>query len=52
MSEVRWSWCAEQGYPLAGPSWEIYGHREDEWNREPEKIRTEVFYLVRPKGST
>lgn len=44
------SWCAEQGYQPAGPSWEIYGHWEDEWNRNPKKIRTDVFYLVRSKG--
>jgi len=45
-------WCAGQSYQLAGPSWEIYGHWEEEWNRDPSKIRTDVFYLVRPKGSS
>ena len=44
-------WCAEQAYELAGPSWEVYGHWQDEWNRDPSKIRTDVFYLVRPQGS-
>jgi effector-binding domain-containing protein len=40
-------WCAEHGHELAGPSWEIYGHWEDSWNRDPAKILTDVFYLVR-----
>jgi effector-binding domain-containing protein len=40
-------WCANQGYTLAGPNWEIYGHWIDEWNIEPAKIRTDVFYLLR-----
>jgi effector-binding domain-containing protein len=40
-------WCAGQGYDLAGPSWEIYGHWQDEWNDEPSRIRTDVFYLLR-----
>jgi effector-binding domain-containing protein len=40
-------WCAEQGHQLAGPSWEIYGHWEEEWKRDAEKIRTDIFYLVR-----
>ena len=44
-------WCAENGYDLAGPSWEIYGHWEDEWNRDPSRIRTDVYYLVHPKGA-
>src|SRR5438132_952455 len=24
-------WCAANGYTLAGPNWEIYGHWIDEW---------------------
>ena len=32
---------------LAGPNWEIYGHWVDEWNRDPSKIRTDVFYLIK-----
>ena len=35
------------GHTLAGPNWEIYGHWVDEWNRDPTKIRTEVFYLLK-----
>ncbi len=40
------NWCADQGYALGGPNWEIYGHWEEAWNSHPTKIRTDVFYLV------
>ena len=43
-------WCTRHGYALAGPSWEIYGHWEDEWNRDSSKIRTDVFHLLRAKS--
>jgi effector-binding domain-containing protein len=39
-------WCADHGYTPAGPNWEIYGHWRDEWNSDPSKIRTDVFYLL------
>jgi GyrI-like small molecule binding domain len=39
-------WCRKQGYALAGPNWEIYGHWVDAWNSDPSKIRTDVFYLL------
>jgi effector-binding domain-containing protein len=39
-------WCARNGYTLAGPNWEIYGHWTNECNRDPAKIRTDVFYLL------
>lgn len=39
-------WCADNGHTLAGPNWEIYGHWKDEWNRNPAKICTDVFYLL------
>ncbi len=39
-------WCQNNGHTLAGPNWEIYGHWQDEWNRDPSKIRTDVFYLL------
>ncbi|HMF15524.1 MAG TPA: GyrI-like domain-containing protein [Gemmataceae bacterium] len=44
-------WCADNGHALAGPSWEIYGHWEDEWNNDPAKIRTDVFYLLKTDGA-
>ena len=39
-------WCRNNGHTLAGPNWEIYGHWKDEWNSDPSKICTEVFYLL------
>jgi effector-binding domain-containing protein len=39
-------WCAENGHTLAGPSWEVYGH----WDDDPAKLRTDVFYLLQPAG--
>lgn len=43
-------WCRNKGYTLAGPSWEIYGHWQDAWNRDPSQICTEVCYLVEAAG--
>jgi hypothetical protein len=40
------SWCRDHDYTLAGPNWEIYGHWQDEWNTDPAKICTDVFYLL------
>src|SRR5262249_45690123 len=40
------AWCANNGYTPTGPNWEIYGHWLDEWNSDPGKIRTDVFYLL------
>jgi effector-binding domain-containing protein len=40
------SWCATNGHVPAGPNWEVYGHWEDEWNRDPTRITTDVFYLL------
>ena len=40
------SWCKANGHQLAGPNWEIYGHWLPEWNDDPSKIRTDVFYQV------
>lgn len=39
-------WCKAKGHRLAGPSWEIYGHWQPEWNADPSRIRTDVFWLV------
>jgi effector-binding domain-containing protein len=41
-------WCRQHQHRLAGPSWEIYGHWQDEWNADPSRIRTDVCYLVAP----
>jgi hypothetical protein len=39
-------WCEDNGHALAGPSWEIYGHWNDEWNSDPSKIVTDIYYLL------
>jgi effector-binding domain-containing protein len=40
------AWCETTGHRLAGPSWEIYGHWLSEWNSDPSRIRTDIFYLL------
>ena len=45
-------WCGSNGYALAGPNWEIYGHWKDEWNSDPTKICTDVFYLLVADGGS
>jgi GyrI-like small molecule binding domain len=40
------TWCRDNGYTLAGPNWEIYGHWKDEWNSDPSKICTDIYYLL------
>jgi effector-binding domain-containing protein len=39
-------WCQANHHSLAGPNWEIYGHWQDEWNRNPSQIRTDVYYQL------
>jgi effector-binding domain-containing protein len=39
-------WCAANNRTPAGPNWEVYGHWMPEWNTDPSKIRTDVFYLL------
>lgn len=41
-------WCAAHHRQTIRPCWEIYGHWQEEWNHAPEKIRTEVYYLLKP----
>ena len=41
------NWCALNHHALAGPNWEIYGHWVEEWNQNPAKIRTDIYYLLR-----
>ena len=36
------AWAADQNLQLAGPSWEVYGH----WNEDPAKLRTDIFHLL------
>ena len=44
-ADVR-AFCDANHHRLAGPSWEIYGHWLPEWNADPSRIRTDVFYLL------
>lgn len=39
-------WCKANNHQFAGPSWEIYGHWDSEWNTNPSRIRTDVYYLL------
>ena len=39
-------WCMANNHSLAGPNWEIYGHWQGEWDTDPSRIRTDVFYLL------
>ncbi len=41
-------WCADNGYHLAGPSWEVYG----DWHADPQQVRTDIFLLVQPPDKT
>jgi effector-binding domain-containing protein len=41
-------WCAANKRQLAGPNWEVYGHWQIDWNADPSRIRTDVFYLLTP----
>lgn len=40
------NWCRENGHQATGACWEIYGHWEESWNRNPSSIRTDVFHLL------
>jgi effector-binding domain-containing protein len=39
-------WCAANGRTATGVNWEVYGHWLPEWNEDPSKIRTDVYYLL------
>jgi effector-binding domain-containing protein len=40
-------WCNARSHEMVRPCWETYGHWVDEWNHDPSKIRTDVFYLLK-----
>jgi effector-binding domain-containing protein len=42
------SWCEMNGRRIAGPRWELCGHWVASWNAHPERIRTDVCYLLEP----
>ena len=39
-------WCSDHGHRVTGVSWELYGHWKEEWNSDPSKILTDVYYLI------
>src|SRR6266853_4917982 len=41
-------WCSAHNHRLAGPNWEIYGHWQSAWDKDPSRIRTDVFYQLAP----
>lgn len=40
------AWCRANNQRLAGPNWEIYDHWQREWDADPSRIRTDVYYLL------
>jgi len=40
------TWCSDHGHKITGVSWELYGHWKEEWNTDPSKILTDIFYLI------
>jgi effector-binding domain-containing protein len=44
-------WCRANGHESAGPCWEVYGHWQDAWNRDPSQIRTDVYYLLKANAT-
>lgn len=44
--EALHRWCREEGHSLTGPSWEVYGH----WDDDPERLRTDLFYRLKEPG--
>lgn len=40
-------WCTAHDRSLEGTRWELYGHWLPEWNDDPSRIRTDVFYLLK-----
>jgi len=43
-------WRQANGYKFAGPQWEVYGHWLPEWNNDPSKIVTDLYYLLVDDG--
>jgi effector-binding domain-containing protein len=40
-------WCKANNRTPVEPCWEVYGHWVDEWNNDPSKIRTDIYYLLK-----
>jgi effector-binding domain-containing protein len=45
-NEAIRQWCRTNNQRYAGPSWEVYGHWLPEWDSDPSRIRTDVYYLL------
>jgi len=45
--EALRQWCKANQHELAGPSWEIYGHWQSDWDADPSRIRTDIYYLLK-----
>lgn len=45
--EAIQQWCSAQNRALGGLCWEVYGHWLPEWNTDPAKIRTDIFYSLK-----
>jgi effector-binding domain-containing protein len=50
--EAIHQWCKQHGHTPVRPCWEIYGHWLDEWNHDPSKIRTDVYYPLKADASS
>jgi effector-binding domain-containing protein len=37
-------WCKANGHAFGSACWEIYGHWQTAWDRDPSLIETDVFY--------
>ena len=48
--EAIQQWCRTHQRETLFPSWEIYGHWIDDWNKDPSRIRTDVYYLLKATG--
>jgi effector-binding domain-containing protein len=44
-------WCKANNHRLTGPTWEIYAHWQREWDTDPSRIRTDVYYLLSDDAS-
>lgn len=40
-------WAEREGHTLVRPCWEVYGHWDAAWDRDPTLIRTDVSYLLK-----
>lgn len=38
------AWCRANGRTFGQVCWEIYDHWREDWNTDPSRIRTDVFY--------